>query len=416
MKILFFTLFLFSMSANAFDFPFTTELEGQVEYMNFKEESEPTKAVDENISFLGRFKLLHEADSYKVGVGGFFRYDLDDNKRNFILPEDTYFKTDIGDYGIYVGTKVFNYSSTEMFHPADGINSIVMSGNLSKTEKIGEPVISFDMPLGDGDFSLMYFPSFIPSIFPNEKSRLGFGFKMIDPQWISKDNEVSDDLLVHQWGARVTQSFETTDLSLHFLHHIDRQTPMITVDTITYSKVAPLFSESMEIGGTYQQVFESGLILKSEATYKSFMSDAKLLSIYGVRTFEDHSTVAVSGEYGFSHLSGADSTFIAEAQSVFGVSKSKRTEMGLFTRDFLLGYRFAFNDIRSNQIFVGGVVDLERSHEYLGVLDYSIRINNFMKFEGGFRYIDAPKKNTVVKGLEMLDRDSNVYFNIIGYY
>ncbi len=393
---------------------FAIELEGKFEYVQFQQDDNNT-TVDQNTSFMGRFKGNYDNDFFASSLNFFARYDAQDSKRNFIYPEDTFIKSSSGGMKFYYGTRIYNFSATEFFHPADSINSRILNGNLSDVEKIGEPVASLDYPIGQGNLSLMFFPTFMAPRLPSEQSRLGTGLDLKDSHYLLGNGEISDDIFVPQFGAHLTQTFGSTDLGFHLLYHIDRQNPMLAVNTKTF-EVSPLYGQSLEFGATVQSAFDSGLIVKAEGAYKSYLSDEEVLTIYGTRNFQNSGAAVLSFEYGLSHENGSDSTFILEGQSMFGSDRTNRDETGFFSRDVMFGYRLAFNDIKANEIFAGLVFDVEREHEYLGIFDYSLRLSDSVKFELGVRYIDAPEKSNKAKGLEILDRDSSIFTNFITYY
>lgn len=401
---------LTSPLAMALVYPGTLELEGSLESMVFSPDQKK-QTTDYNQSFMGRFENNYSYQQVEGSLGGFFRYDATDHQRDYIYPEDTFVKYDYEGIRFYLGTKVFNFSSTEIFHPADGVNSKVLSGNLADTEKIGEPVVSVDFPFYDGEIALYYFPYFIPSQFPSEKSRLGLDLELGSVKWLDGDGKLKRNHQVNQFGAKVTQSFNGLDLSFHLLYHVDRQSPMIAVDPLTYGK-NPVFGETLEYGATLQNVFENGLIVKAEVVRKDYLSSKSFFTIYGMRSFKDQTSGVLSFEYGLGPFSGVDSTLIIEGQNIFELNRMERDEAGFFSRDLLIGNRFTFNDAHSNELFLGLVVDLERSHQYYALLDYYVRYTDSINFELGARYIDAPPQGARAKGLEALNQDHCLYGNV----
>lgn len=405
-----FLLFLASPLAMALVYPGTLELEASLESMAFSPDQKE-ETTDYNQSFFGRFKNSYSYQQVEGALAGFFRYDATDHQRDFIYPEDTFMKYDYEGVRFYFGTKVFNFSSTEIFHPADGVNSKVLSGNLVETEKVGEPVVSVDFPFYDGEIALYYFPYFIPSKFPSEKSRLGLDLDLGSVKWLDRDGSLKQNHQVNQIGAKISQSFSGLDLGFHLLHHVDRQSPMIAVNPVSYGK-NPVFGEAFEYGVTLQNVFENGLIVKAEVVRKDYLSSKSFLTIYGMRSFKDQTSGVLSFEYGLGPFEGVDSTLIIEGQNIFELNRIERDEAGFFSRDLLIGNRLTFNDAHSNELFIGMVIDVERSHQYYALLDYSFRYNDSVNIELGARYIDAPVKGDRAKGLEVLNQDHSLYGNV----
>ena len=94
-------------------------------------------------------------------------------------------------------------------------------------------------------------------------------------------------------------------------------------------------------------------------------------------------------------------------------NRSQRAQLSLFQRDLLFGYRFAFNDAYSKELFVSVIFDIERREEYLANLSYGQRLSDFYSLRMGLRFTHAPQKGATATGLETLDDANQIYFNLI---
>jgi hypothetical protein len=228
-KIFVTCLILFSFSkAEAQDSPWTGQGKVEFETRSFKNDDINT-TEDQGIAVFSQVESRYE----KGGIKGVFkahsRADKNDKDRNAFNVEDLYADYVFGPeerFTVSLGLKIFNWSATEAFHPADIINSRNFDSNLENLEKKGELQASFDWQWGEGGVTLFYFPKFETPNFPGPNSRLGTGLPIIDPQWVNKDGEPSKDTWGPQGGVRITQTMGNADLSLHVIHHIDRSRPL----------------------------------------------------------------------------------------------------------------------------------------------------------------------------------------------
>ena len=94
-----------------------------------------------------------------------------------------------------------------------------------------------------------------------------------------------------------------------------------------------------------------------------------------------------------------------------------RTQLNIFQRDLLIGARFARNDIYGTELLVNAIVDLERSTEILGQINFSRRINDNKKYELGLRFIEA-KSTSIddISGLKPFDGDLQLTGSLIHYF
>ncbi|MDC1175495.1 hypothetical protein OAT67_08855 [Bacteriovoracaceae bacterium] len=374
--------------------------------------------------------------SYKEGVSNhslraFARVDKKDNGRDLFVVEDLNASWYLGEneqYSVLFGYKLFNWTATEAFHPADVINSRNLDSDLERLEKKGELTAEFDFLLDDGTISFYYFPRFEEPIYPSSKSRLGASIVPDDPEVIDSGN-IEGSNWIPQFGVRLAQTHEGTDFSLHALYHVDRNKPLIgTKDYFVLagnvlpnnsskftSSPTPYYFKVFQLGGTFQKSFES-ILIKFEGAHRAYQGKTPILTFNGLRNPSDHTEAAISSEYTFNWEGGFDTTFIAEATSIFGVDKEERAELSVFQRDFLFAIRHVFNDVMGKEIFLSLVSDMERDNERFYNFSYSQRLTDTWKIKTGIRVYDAPQKESIAKGLEVLDNDNSINFTLSRFF
>lgn len=407
-----------------------------LEFRQFeKDQSELTE--DTNISVFSRLEQRYKSDPFEHVFRGYARVDKKDQNRAFVALEDAYFSSYLlEEYKILAGYKLFNWTATEAFHPADVINSRNFDSNLENLEKKGELTVEFEAPFFDGVLQFYYFPRFEEPEYPGERSRLS-SVTLQRSVVVDGTDTTTNEYWTNQYAVRLTQSLFDADFSIHYLTHVDRNMPMIGTTNYTTvlgslqpltSQITPYYFKKTQIGGTYQQVF-GDLIIKFEFANRSFEQDKSILTAksaslkaagagqYEAKFIENHTEAAFGLEYVMSLPGGIDANFFFEGNGIFGVDQQERVDRSTFQRDVMVGFRLAFNDVMGTEIYTTLITDIERDSEYLFNAKLSRRLSDNWKFEGGLRAIEAPQKNPAIKeGLEVLDGDSYIFTNLTRYF
>ena len=105
-------------------FPDTTEV--------FKDDNK-TQTIDSGVAVFSRFDGRYEFNSILLQVRGFGRIDQRDENRGFIAAEDAYIEFDADIWRFLFGYRLYNWSATEAFHPADIINSRNWDSDIEKS-------------------------------------------------------------------------------------------------------------------------------------------------------------------------------------------------------------------------------------------------------------------------------------------
>lgn len=396
------------------------------EYRRFESDTSDLNA-DTGVAILSRVESAFETDIYKHVFRALGRVDQKDNDRSQVIIEDGYFSMLLDEeqsWKVLAGYKLFNWTATEAFHPADQINSRNYDSDVESLEKKGEVVIEIEKSLEEGSFALYFFPKFEAPIFPGDRSRLGFGADLQRVVWVDGGDATTNQTWGVQFGGRFSFTLLDADLSFHFLHHMDRSFPVIGTHkyvvvggtpTPTAFPTTPYYYRANQIGMTAVLPVES-FIFKLEAATRTFDNDLLIYTTRGLRRPEDNTEIALGTEWSVAHDSGAETYLFFEWQTMFGPEQSRIEEMSLFQNDIFLGWRFAFNDVMGKELFFSAIFDIDREHEYLFNLSYSQRLSDIWKIKTGLRYYDAPQKGTTVTGLELYDGDSYAFVTLTRFF
>ncbi|MEZ4272283.1 MAG: hypothetical protein R3C68_12900 [Myxococcota bacterium] len=226
--------------------------------------------VDQDVGLFGRVEVLHKHENiFREKVRIFGRVDRRDEGRSVLIVEEAWVELKKSLVRLRLGADIVNWTATEAFHPADVLNSRNLDSDVENFEKVGEPMAELSFNVGNGTLSAYYMPYYTRPIQPSPRSRQGVfppGLPVGPLLRMDAHGNLADGDFGHQGGLRARQTFGSADLSLHFIHHMDRDQPEIVFDA-TAGELRPLFRTVTQAGGTYQQVFGS-LILKVEAAYR----------------------------------------------------------------------------------------------------------------------------------------------------
>ena len=377
-----------------------------VEGSVFEGDSEP--ATEEmGLGLAGRLEAKRANGSFYQRLRLFGRTDAFDSRRSSAIIEEAWVEYRRGRWGWRAGVELFNWSATEAFHPADVINSRNFDSDLKSFEKLGEPMVGAIARIPRGQISVFYLPLHLDPKFPSSQSRLSFappGWRIRSPVWIDRNGREDEDRFADQWLVRVLQTWGPADVDLHVLRHFDRSQPVVIAHP-ERQEVVPIYLPLTQVGCTVQAVLDSWVV-KLEWAHRAFEGGSYFRqgTLVGLDQ-PDHWQLAWGLEYGRSTAGGGSGALFLEAQSLFGPSKTERSDLSPFQRDVHFGYRHDFNDIPGRQITATFIVDMERSRERLLSIEYSQRLGNSWGLE-------APVKAEVPVGLERLDGANRIRFTL----
>lgn len=391
------------------------------------------RTEDTGMLVFSRVESVYTDEQSRHVFRGFARVDQKDSDRDFMALEDVYFSRYLDkdqQWLALAGYKLFNWTATEAFHPADVINSRNFDSDLEYFEKLGEPTVELTRFFDWGTVSFFIWPRFEKPQFPGDRSRLGFSRDLGRPQAVN-GTDTGDEWAL-QSGVRVGYTMDDGDVSFHVIHHVDRNFPIVGTHEYTFNALAnrfipnntaefqtsptPYYFKKTQVGGTLQYALSNAL-LKFEGAYRVFSDDIAILTAEGLQGPVDHGEVALGLEYTLPiNIKGADTSLFIEGGTILGTTELERSRLGAFQRDVLFGVRHAFNDVMGSELFVSMIHDLERDNERLYNFSYSRRLSDLWKINSGLRIYDAKPKGSVARGLEVLDGAHHFLINLTRFF
>lgn len=407
---------------------------------------------DFGLAFFSRVEARYQNDEFSHVFRGMARVDRKDQNRNFVTIEDAYFSTRLiggGAITLLAGYKIFNWTATEAFHPADQVNSRNYDGELENLEKKGELTVEMEMPFWQGIFSIFLMPRFEEPKLPPSTSRLGPGIDLERAVVVKNEDATSNEHWVPQFGLLTRQNFSFGDISLHVLRHINRNSPLygthdfdtVSVPVVIFpvpifrdiitpfsTRLTPYYFETTQVGGTFELMLP--VVTKIEWAYRMFDKTTGILDLSkapanpldgfpasAIQKPQDHGEVAIGFEYPFDHDSGSETYLFLEFNTFLGLDKLERQAQSVFQRDVFFGIRHGLNDFMGREIFLSTIVDLENTNEQLFNISYSQRLSDQWRIKTGIRIYQAkPEAGARPQGLEVLNRADSFNLTLTRYF
>lgn len=409
--------------------------QGQVSFesRHFKDDHQ-NQTQDDAYSVFSRVDSQYNDSKYRLSLRAMARVDQKNPSRNIIAPEDVGGGITLNQessWQLMAGYKLFYWTVLEAFHPADVINSRNFDSDIENLEKMGELFLGSERSVGDGQIGLYFFPRYQRPRLPGSENRLGLGTNLARPRWVDGQGQ---DGVGDEWGwqgaLKWSHTLGPSDWLMFVAYHMDRSTPIIGTKNFAKSNVsavtpygaypldfdfAPYYFQVLESGFNYQMAL-GDFVLKAEGDYKFFQQKRQLYTITGLRSPDNFGTLALGGEYLWTHSWGGQSSLFLEGQYASSKSRERVKEMVPFQADLMMGVRYAFNDEMGSEITASALVDVEGEDQQLYSLLIARRLSDQWKVKAGGRYYWAPAKNANLSGLEYLHKDHHLFLSLSRFF
>ena len=349
------------------------------------------------------------------------RYDQFDESRNQYFVEDfKIYKNFFDTWTISGGLEKYNWRSLEVMSVTDIVNSISLDSNIEGFDKYGESFISVEKTTDQYKVSAYLFPYLREPYIPGKESRLGVGLDLPDPVFFAEEN------WKFQYGLKADGYFEWGDLSLFYLNHFDRRSPLFGSDKFIKDPTGFLCGlEACPTNGTlaipfYFQTNDIGLmitipwgdfILKGELLKRSFSKKPEIATLIGIQTPEDSTQVGLGIEYVSYFENGAKLRFLGEYNKVLMKNDDVVRQRFTFQNDFYLGLMYNHNDASDHQFNFGMISDIDVDEDVY-FLTAQRRLFDDWRVSPSGRYIDVKQQGLYPLGLEIFEDDHQVSFEL----
>lgn len=323
-----------------------------------------------------------------IKITAFGRIDQYDSKRTHFDIRELYWQRVKGSQELSIGIKKVFWGVTESVHLVDFINQTDNVESFDGEQKLGQPMVHYSYLTNFGIFDLFYMPYFRKRVFPGEKGRLRTPF-IIEPDDIefeSQSEEFRPDF-AFRWSHYIGKF----DIGLSHFYGTGRE---------------PIITDLENFRAMYGVVNRSGLDL--QATTGPLLW--KFEGVYQYNDLQDFYAMAAGFEYTFGNIAGKGLDIGILGEYLY----DGRDELALSSmqNDIFAGSRLAFNDVKSTELLMGTIIDLEHSSRLYSV-EASRRIGSSWSGSVEARIFDNVSNEEF---LYFLRQDSFLKFSVSKYF
>ena len=304
---------------------------------------------DLNVSIAFQPEVYWQSDDRKrrSSFVGFARADSNDSQRTHADIREAHWSFEARDWDLNLGINKVFWGVTESRHLVDVINQTDLIEDIDQEDKLGQPMVNFNLQRDFGRFEFFVLPWFRERTFAGPDGRLR------PPLPVDTDNPIyeSDDEQSHvDFAIRYSHYFGDLDVGVYLFDGTSREPRfLITPDG---DRLLPYY-EQMTQAGVELQYTRDAWLWKLEAITRNTTND-------------DFQAVVGGFEYTFYGIrsSAADLGILLE-YSYDG--RSVDAPPVSFDNDLFAGARFALNDAQNASVLAGFAVDVDTNELFFNV-------------------------------------------------
>lgn len=317
-------------------------------------------------------KYHHDFDDgdQRISFVGRARIDSEDSERSHGDIGELYWWKNFNAVELYVGVQKVFWGVTESVHLVDVINQTDSLENIDGEDKLGQPMVRVVTSQDWGTLSAFVIPVFREREFVGPESRFQFGLPVDDEAlYQSKDEENHID-----FAARWSHYYGIWDFGLSYFSGTSR-TPQF-IPRVEGANVVALQAY-------YPQIDQSGIDI--QATIDAWLLKLEAISIKE-QDWERNSALAAGVEYTFFTIGGTNADLGIVVEYQYDDRENERATPS--QNDFVLGARYAFNDLDGSEILGLTSYDLDDGSQFFSV-EVSRRLNDKWKLEAEARIFSS---------------------------
>lgn len=304
---------------------------------------------DLNVSIAFQPEVYWQSDDRKrrISFVGFARADSNDSQRTHADIREAHWSFEARDWDLNLGINKVFWGVTESRHLVDVINQTDLIEDIDQEDKLGQPMVNFNLQRDFGRFEFFVLPWFRERTFAGPDGRLR------PPLPVDTDNPIyeSDDEQNHvDIAIRYSHYFGDLDVGVYLFDGTSREPRFVT--NPDGDRLLPYY-EQMTQAGVDLQYTRDAWLWKLEAITRNTTDDAFQAVVggfeytfYGIRS--SAADLGILLEYSYDGRS-------ADAPPVS------------FDNDLFAGARFALNDAQDTSVLAGFAVDLDTNELFFNV-------------------------------------------------
>lgn len=309
----------------------------------------PNQSNSVNVSAIVQPEFYWRSDdeSQRVSIVGFARADSLDSERSHVDLREAYWGLEGDDWDVNVGVNKMFWGVAESRHLVDIINQVDVVEDIDQEDKLGQPMLNFNLQREYGRFGIFLMPLFRERTFPGAQSRLRL------PLPVDSDNpiyESSDGKRHLDVALRYSHYIGDVDIGVHFFDGTSREPGFVIAPTSNV--LLPVYEQMTQVGVDLQYTNEAWL-WKLEAISRDASSDSFFATVGGF----EYSFYGVRG-------GGADIGVLIEYQYD---GRSAAAPLTVSDNDLFVATRLAMNDASDTSVLAGFSVDLDTRAFFVNV-------------------------------------------------
>lgn len=374
---------MFSQVASA-EFEVSGYVGGEARYYIEPSLYDDQKDFQPSINVEPEFAWSNEEGDHTVVFKPYYRYDSVDVNRSHGDIRELSWLTYADDWELKAGISKVYWGVAESVHLVDVINQTDSVESLDGEDKLGQPMVQFTYTTQDyGIFESYLLPYFRQRTFAGDKGR----FRLALPLPLKTDDAVfqSEREEKHiDYALRWSNSYEYFDIGLGWFQGTNR-TPGFAasgfvLNPLTGTQVptsfVPVYTLSKQASVDLQATLDAWLI-KFEAI--NLQLDDKV-KISGLPTpFEQDSYSAAVTGFEYTFTGAFDTSWDLGVLAEYQYNSLGKDAASPAQNDIFSGARFAFNDMASTELLVGGSVDLDYDNTFSVLAEFSTRVADSVK-------------------------------------
>jgi len=354
----------------------------------------PGQDDEYNLSLLLQPEFYWRSDDgrRRFSFVGFARADLQDRKRSHADIREAYWGFEGDDWDLNAGIGKVFWGVTESRHLVDVINQSDLVEDIDQEDKLGQPMVNFNLQRDYGRFELYVLPWFRERTFPGPDGRFRPALPIDDdnPIYESSASQNHVDL-----AFRYSHYVGDLDVGIHLFEGTSRE-PRFVISSEGDS-LSPVYDQMTQIGVDLQYTRDAWL-WKLETIVRDTRVDSFLAAVGGFEyTF-----------YGI-HDSSADIGVLLE---FLYDGRNDASPPTAFDNDLFVGARFALNDASDTSVLAGFAIDTDTDEIFLN-LEAERRFGDNVSVELRLR---AFANSHSGEALYAFERDDYLQLRISKYY
>ena len=325
-----------------------------------------------NLSLLLQPEFYWRSDDnrQRVNIVGFGRVDSHDDERSHADLREAYWGIEGNGWDLTAGISKVFWGVTESRHLVDVINQTDLIEDIDQEDKLGQPLVNFNLQRDYGRFELFVLPRFRERTFPGPNGRFR------SPLPVDTDNAIYESSAEENhvdFALRYSHFFGDVDIGASLFEGTSREPRFMLAPDGEH--LLPVYDQMTQFGVDLQYTHDAWL-WKLETIYRDSRSDSFAAAVGGF-------------EYTFYGVkdSAADVGILLE---YLHDGRNPNAPPTAFDNDLFIGSRLALNDASDTSVLAGIAADLNTHELFLNVeaerrigdnLSVELRLRAFMNAE-----------------------------------